>query len=422
MLTYQKPVSTQEFLREACSAAAFRTMPPCEFRDFFAHSLSEENPHLEQMKQLFGLPMMANLSDALFKDLVPSDRYPEVLNMLSPMFLYLTFEVISDNLMIHLGRPCKGDTTREIRRELLTIFFQAMLDRLNGQPYDVALRPLLEARELAAQLPIPALDPERLKELGHMGVSEAMLEDGVWACLIANIETAIEALDNPALFHARPILQRMFVQRYECSIQQLEDPELPLGFQIEMGQDLILVGPTLLYAAVAVSHVIPNYSRFLSILPTVEESLRQAARLVRLSNDLGNAVLKPAEALAHLAHLTQTATLDSFEHLLWLICNEKNHLFNRLRKDWLHGEYNIALNGWSWEDLDAHEAVNIFIYRLNYAGTVYRQTSILLEQTLSWVDDHLHDRHISDLVRRFVFFHEQMYTNHYDSLDGEYAI
>ncbi|WP_062989193.1 hypothetical protein [Nocardia anaemiae] len=64
----------------------------------------------------------------------------------------------------------------------------------------------------------------------------------------------------------------------------------------------------------------------------------------------------------------------------------------------------------------------MFVDALDYYADLYRSQSETLAQRLSDLEAILSDRRIIEVTRRFVRFHQTLYSHRYDDLAGDYAI
>jgi len=91
---------------------------------------------------------------------------------------------------------------------------------------------------------------------------------------------------------------------------------------------------------------------------------------------------------------------------------------NRIWKDACLGEFNICLY-----DPSSLEAISSFGRRLALCAKAYSVHQAKLASELRRIDDGLKDDRISQIILRFVRFHERLYDSHYhDTVDGDYAV
>ncbi|HRF99365.1 MAG TPA: hypothetical protein PLZ51_29330, partial [Aggregatilineales bacterium] len=86
-----------------------------------------------------------------------------------------------------------------------------------------------------------------------------------------------------------------------------------------------------------------------------------------------------------------------------------------------HGEFNLAFNG--LEDALPHDGtLRVFLENLEYLSLVYSTTFTRMENTLKQIDRYPQYAFISTVIRRFVYFHQYIYSQPYHAQEGEYAV
>lgn len=158
----------------------------------------------------------------------------------------------------------------------------------------------------------------------------------------------------------------------------------------------------------------------------LNDTLRDAALISRLQNDLGGTLgqIPAMERVAltdmfHSYYRENAATIHSLADVL-MAFNDKYHLLTRIRKDLDYDEYTVALYG-LLEMPDVPAAIQSLDGRLAYYSTLYTQCAASLRQRVDVMAEYLGDRRTSELIMRFVKFHEYLYQQPYQAALGIYA-
>jgi hypothetical protein len=257
----------------------------------------------------------------------------------------------------------------------------------------------------------------------------ADLEFNLWPRLVANIETCLEVTRQVAGFKVGPMVLQGLTNRYAAVNTLLDEPASALPRLVHIGVDTILVEPTLAYYVGVFAEDILGLDHFDSVVDEglLPEALYYAALMVRFLNDLGPVLLAQTECerSTFMYMLTQpySTSRNPNQSLLDVLENAADGLrpyLTRIRKDILHGEFNISLYGIA--QLPPGQAIPVFEQRLTYLAQLYTQAEARLTELLDQITDRLGDSTTSHLIMRFVRFHEQIYRHEYDEPVGEYTV
>lgn len=408
-------------------------MPASAYRDFFDWALSSRNPQLSTYLQVMGITQLCKMTTRLVDGLIDDAQWPQFIPYCVAMNVYQIYEIVSDNLAIGLARKRADDTMSSQRHTLLYNFNLAMMKRLRGAPdnaeallkdfalltdcisgFDQSLNP-----DLHVGFARSYINETEASNLGH-------LEYSVWDVLVANIESAVDLAnfwsDNPV----GDIFLDTLVKRYWGVNQLLAGIPLTLPQLADVGTYTILVAPTLAYYVGALSTIAGFNDRLQTLVDDglVRSALLNTALLVRLLNDLGTWIARSSDderedlleklRLSYQAH--PGVTIDEL-----LINYNETPTLTRIHKDITHGEFNVGLHGLTNIKSTA-AALGIFRNNIAYFANRYQNSYQQLKRELDIITQRLGNTHISEMLMRFVKFHEALYSNAYTESDGEYAI
>ncbi len=415
--------------------SASEDVPDGLYRDFLIWSLSRENPKRSAFLQLMGIPQLIRLSCALLDGMLDSQQIEQTLRVIAPLNIYLSYEVVSDNLSIGLGSPLKGDPTRAIRRAVLETFNAAMVERLKGSPTPArtSLAPMFsDARQISCFR--QSLSPDKYRALVQAylehrpGSSLGELEHSIWPQLVANVEACARASRAAALLRVGAMVKWGLINRYRAVGFLLEDGDTILSRRILNGADAILVVPVLAHYVGVVAEIVHPAEGVAEVVQdgSLGELLFTAAVLTRLLNDVGTTALRDADARTALflalrqQCAASNASKRSFSALLLDNVQRFGAVLTRLDKDLSNGEFNVALSGLT--ERPAVAALCSFEERIQHFASLYTQSYDYFEQCSARVEKQLSDHRVVRIIRRLVQFHEQLYSHSYTSSEGEYAI
>ncbi len=410
-------------------------MPRSPYQDFCLWSLSMGNPARSAWLQIWGIPQFVKLTLAMFDGILDGQHLEEILRHSVPMNVYLMYETMSDNLSIGLGGPIDGDGTRALRRGVVDRFNSAMVERLRGNPKPA--RALLDdVAKAAAQISCTqqSLNAGQYEALARAyvargaGVSLHDLEHSIWPQLVANIETCARVARHVEGYRLGSVVRWGLVNRYRAVSLLLDEPDMSMSRRAFVSTDAILVIPTLAYYVGVLTEAVCPVERLSAVVDdgTLGELLFLAALLVRLLNDLGTKLLQSTdERVAFVEALRRQcacagAEQRSFAALLRHNVDRFGSLLTRLDKDIAHGEVNVALHGLT--ERPAAAALSCFEQRLEHLALLFSQSYQRFNVLSNRVSADMGDDRASKLVRRFVQFHERLYSRSYTSPEGEYAI
>lgn len=409
-----------------------RHLPACAYQDYCLWMLRAEHAPRERWMDLMGLSQMVHLFMYLLKDVAREQDWRPLLEGVVPVNIYQMYEVVSDNLAIGLARPGAADTHHEARRRVLHAFNAAMVARLQGasEPATLglaALQPDAAHVSLFAQ----SLNPAKHRELAelylaqHPHVLPSALENAVWPCLVANIESCAALASLSAGSPVASLVRQGLIARYQGVNALLEEPDMPFERRVRIGADTILVVPmTGWYVGVLAELHQEPHIQALCQEGLLLEVLEDSALLLRLLNDLGTTLLVRPESerrsmlqpLREAASRHPTAPLDA----LLREVGPTSPVLSRILKDVEHGEFNVCLHGLM--DAPASRSLEPFESRLADSARLYGQHRQRWEVNLGRLRERLTQDAIPHIIHRFVTFHEKLYTHRYSEQLGEYAV
>jgi hypothetical protein len=403
---------------------------------FCAWCLKEQNPQRKIFLQVLGIHQLVNLTQKLFEGLLTDPEWDSLMPYCATMNAYLTCEAVSDNLAIGLARPKAKDTKASQRREVVTAFNQATVERLQGN-HPSAHELLSPVESLTRQISMlqSSLSPDKLLYLATTAVKEQKvwslrdLNASLQAVLVANAETCTEVSEAIEGLPGDELVRQGLIDRYESVNRLLVNEKLSREERVHVGTHAILVAPTIGYYVTVLAEKVRPLPGFAALVAdgTLETVLYDAALLVRLLNDIGTPILKMGQndrqqLIAKLHHCSQqnfTAPHTLFDVLAKF--SETCLELTRIRKDTLFGEYNLALDLLPAE-ATVEAALPVFEENLGYYSELYQRHSERLEKTVARMTEQLQDDLISQVILNFVRFHEVLYSNAFGSKAGEYAI
>jgi len=394
---------------------AQRFVPHGSYRHFFRWALGNTNPNRDMWLQLTGLKQLIKMTSELLQGVVVGNDWQAIMMYSLPINAYLTYEVTSDNLAL-------GITHRNAHamRDYMVRFNQVMIDRLAGKIDDAHAE--LSKASYGATISTfkQSLSPEKHHAMAlayikaHPQTTLADLEFNPLPLLVANIETAHQLYSDMGSMAGGSIVRDGLMARYQAVNTLILSPNLTLEERINLSRDTILVVPTIGYYIAIIAECIQKHGDFKSFLDDglVLSALQDGALLVRLLNDLGTLVKQsPEEHRRVIDSLKCNAgEFDTFREFI-----SQPHAgahITRLQKDAIHGEFNLAFNG--LEDALPHDGtLRVFLENLEYLSLVYSTTFTRMENTLKQIDRYPQYAFISTVIRRFVYFHQYIYSQPY---------
>ena len=406
-------------------------MPECAYREFCLWALGAEEPVREGFLKLLGVPQLVQLTVSLLGGTVAEQDWGRLIGATVPMSVYLTYEVISDNLAIGLAAPAPPTEEVAVRRKVLLAFNEAMVQRIQGNPLP-AYALLAPVRSIAEQVSSfeQSLSPGKHRSLAkqflaqHGHVSMHGLEHSLWPGLLANIESCAALARSLGGSQIALGVREGLANRYRGVTRLLESPFMPLSRRLEIGVDTILVEPVLGYSAGLLGDI-HQPEAFPEVIAdgSLAEALYTAAFLVRLLNDVGTTLLSQSEGERELLIETlrkEARGAPSFSRLLLDSAERFGPMMTRLQKDLEHGEFNLCIP--SAVNLPAAQCLPLFVDRLTQVSALYARGKLRLRELLDGLSERLDQGAISQVIGRFVSFHERLYTHHYSDSRGEYAV
>jgi hypothetical protein len=420
---------------ESIRSSLLRHMPDSPQRDYYLWGISRQNPYQDDFMQMIGVKQLINLSTHMIGDLIAQEDRQTVAQYCGRINAYFMYEIVSDNLANGLSSLCVIDDNAAVRRDILRVFNNVMVERLTGQHNNTAeLLQRIEGftREIScfAQSMTPRKHQACINEYlsRHKDVTQAEIEFGVWPILVANIESCHELAEYMSRFQVGPLLMQGFIDRYRGVSQTLDVGHgLPLNELVRMGTHTVSVIPVLAYFAGVLTEIIQTESRLHSVIQdgTLADSLTTAAVIVRQTNDLGMLLTLSQQERRHLMdHLWEhynanAAHIQSADHVL-MGASDEYTMLTRLQKDILHGEFNICLHNLAYANT-VDDALSLLENNIASLSESYYQSQTHLHDLLASLDRRLNTRTLSNLIAGFVRFHEMIYAEPYNSSIGEYV-
>jgi hypothetical protein len=411
-------------------------MPGSIYSKFCAWCLSERNPQRKVLIQVLGISQLVNLTAKLFEGLLSDQEWEALLPYCATMNAYLTCEAVSDNVAIGLARPKPKDVKAEARRQVVSAFNTATVERLKGTPGPARamLAPVEEVTRTISMFK-SSLSPEKLLYLAVSSLKEkpswsmADLNASLQAVLVANAETCQEVAQAIDTLPGSAIVRQGLMDRYDSVNDLLANKEMSREERVRVGAHAILVSPTIGYYVTVLADKIRPQTGFADLVEdgTLETALYDAALLVRLLNDLGTPILtmtgtERKQLVGQLEECWQTQFTSA--HTLFEVLAKFSETCNdltRIRKDTLFGEYNLALDLLPPES-QMETTLAVFEENLGYYSELYGKHWQRLKQNTDRITEYLQDDLVSQVILRFVKFHEMLYSNAFDSAKGEYAV
>jgi hypothetical protein len=411
-------------------------MPACRYRDFSLWALSAQNPHRRSWLDVIGIRQTNCLTVEMLDGIVEDRHWPPLARYTVPLNVYLSYEVVSDNLAIGLANQSLSDKTYAARRDLIQGFNHSMIQRLGGD-HEPAARRLQPLQRLATEISgfEQSLQPNHYRTVAREYVNQRPgcslddLEYAVWPILVANIEAGNELVRSVSGFHVGSLVQQGLVSRYRAVNGLLEDNVI-LPRRAHVGADAVLAMPVLAYYAGVLGETIWRRGSFQGLVAdgTLSEALFSAAILVRLVNDLGTGLVTQTDeqrskfVAALKSHYWQHhPSARTLAELLLKPEDEFRPLLTRIRKDLLNGEFNVCLYGFS-DTLPVSYALVAFEQRLAYLSQLYLQCRVRFTAALEAISQRLDNGGLSLLMSRFVRFHEALYGQFADEAVDTCAI
>ncbi|MEU8005009.1 hypothetical protein AB0B66_27950 [Catellatospora sp. NPDC049111] len=430
-----------QLLAATCSALTEtirRHMPAGPYRDFTAWAYSAENPRRHEYLQSTGVIQLVTMNTRMLTGLVEEHDWPAMLHHAGRMNAYQVFEVVSDDLAIGLGHPVL-DAAQTRRLDLIGALNRAMLQALApGRNTPAMLLLSGPARDAARHASGFEQSLVKSKRAGmaedyarHVGADAPLLQDveyGLWAALVANVESCRDLVDGIDGTPTASLVRQGLADRYRAVERTLRAEHLSRLDLAALGGQSILVLPTLAYFVCVLNDLLAPVAVHRAVLAdgTLSDVLSDAALLVRLQNDLGTRLLRmpPVQQHALINRVARTCDADgrdTAEAALDQLATDPDTAFNRLQKDIVNGEANVAL--WHARRApDATSALTALADSLTYHAGLYGLHSARLAAGLAALDARLPDRRATTLIDRFVRFHEHMYSHAHTNPLGEYAI
>lgn len=371
-------------------------LPPSPHRDF-QRWLLHDPECADRWLQVSALRTQIKLTNRLLDGLLAADETVAIADHVARYNVYLTQEVVSDNLAIGLADRSQRDVAATARAQVLTGFNAAMIGRLRGRGADEVQRELWRLEPAAAGISLfeqslAAAEYRSLAArylLANPAVRAADIEFGVATALAANIESCWAVVDTVAGLAVAELVTDGLVARYSAVGRLFEEHPSDPKQLICLGTSSILVIPTLAFFVGVLAEIVTPTPEFPEAVAdgSLAGALTDAALLVRLLNDAGTRLLEQdarerdifLNTLRSLAATGGSATLgDLVAHESWA----GSSVVTRLTKDIQFGEFNVCLDG--IRALPAtSDSVDIFARRLEEVRQAYRAGRLDLRHKLA---------------------------------------
>jgi hypothetical protein len=416
--------------------ASFEThVAESPYRHFGKWALTSTGPEHDDFAQIFGIKQLTRMSALLLeRTATRKETWRAVLTPTAVINTWLTHEVISDNLGIGLGFPSSFDDEQmHVRRELI-YRFDAEIQRILELPgtrsisAEEAAIPFLQY-DGKESIFSHMLAPEKYRCLArtfavHSAESAESVENCVSAALAANILSCFDTLASMTHGKLKELTRRWITSRYMAVDKLMKTEGMTTDELIDYGACTILVAPTLGYHIDSLANANGDSKRIdtQAILP-LEQSLRSAAVLVRLLNDLGTFLLTCSSEERDIAFEQASAEfgVTRYQPLADVLVRFQSPAFTRLAKDAIFREINLALHGLGHRPASV-AVTDEFHRRIRVYAEIYTQEKSRMNVALERLQEQLRDDQYGTIIASFVGFHENLYNNHYHTNGGEYAI
>ncbi len=425
------------FLRESLTC-----FPPGPSHDYFMWGLNPENEYHKLFLEVSSMYNSAVLFSYIAESVIDNEFWPAYTHGISYWAGNGTIEPYTDNMAFHY--LTNEQTNPSLYKKQVTImsqFYETTIAKIDGN--ETASSELLASiRDDFVDFPFyqlhvnPTRSTRLLNEFIAMSGTEQSIdklnEDG-WAVCVANIDLvnrALALLDDHFLL---PYLRERYRLRYEGQKILLQGTATTQEALLKARAPEIMVSYTLgyIFAATAVSYNLNTQLKDAHQSGLLHAILEATDILIRIMNDLGplaSASAKTTEAifdsLSTYQQQNKMTTLAAlFEN--WSEDTEILPFFTiRLKKDLTMGEDNIARD-YRKNKLDnccTQQQLTFMQNSIVYYAKVYQEVKRQFEVDLATLTTTLGSPIYAQLAYRFVNFHEQIYGNNYQGLDGEYAV
>lgn len=422
----------------AYQASVLWDMPICSYRDFCLWALEPENPYRATFVQITGIRQLARLTTTLLDGLTQDEHdWQHVLAASMTMNAWQIHEVVSDNLAIHLAHtPEQSHSSMTGRHRLLSVFNTLVIEQLTGSARSASelgalVRPLSQTVSLFEHSLVPQCHHLLASAYVHEHDSCTLneLEYAAWVPLAANVTACAAVVRAIGMVELEDLMRDSVVRRYQGVNKLLIQSRLTLPELLDTSTHTILVIPTLTYYIAALATTMPCKAALATLIDdgTLGAALYSVALLVRLLNDLGSGLLamspQQRRTLLQRLILRLAANQETPQTLVQFLASlgARFSVMNRIHKDATLAEVNISFYGIG--HLEATTAsLEHFVQNLALCTETYTMHRERLRGSLEKISARLHDPRISQLLDRFVSFHEQLYSQPYNTAVGEYAI
>jgi hypothetical protein len=414
--------------------ASLDYMPPCAYQDYCRWVLGHPNL-AEEWIQLVGMTGLIRLTLGLLDGLLTEDEFDALIPYTAPINVFSMYEVLSDNLAIGLAYRSEGDASYDLRRQITYELNHAIIARLRGAGREgawagLAQQPAVDAVSLFDQ----SLDAGKHRAIAaafiaqHPEIDPQVIEYSLYPNLAANVEACYEVVKTLQGYVTQSWIEKGFVRRYAGLNRLLDDTPISPSYLLHIGANTIMVRPLLgYYIAVIAEEIrfIHNYDEVVEngLLMT---ALEDAAMIARLLNDLGPCLLEQTDTehrhfVNDLYEAQAKKDFSSFHELILYVAERSDASLTRLKKDAKFGEFNLCLYAADRTPL-VTDAIGVFCEQLHALSQLYHERWYSLRESLDIIDFETRSTLISEIILRFIGFHEQMYSTPSDTAGGEYAV
>jgi hypothetical protein len=413
-------------------ALSLAWMPTGASRDYWTWALdTAAEAQRQEWLQVSGLSAIVRLYE-MFARFLSDDEQNRLAPLATPIIVQQTYEIISDNLAIGLADALGNDRATTAKRRVLAVYNQVMIDKLNGAAAPVALL-MAPARAAASELSAFAHNhnPAKTKALASAFAADAdrqaALEHDLWPALVASCEATLALSQRLSGTPVGAMVSQGLLARYAGVSTLIAGGAFDLAKRLSIGADTILVRPTLAFFSGMIAQEIRPMRHWSTVVgdETVHRALSDSAVLVRLLNDVGTELLTTGEdtltpQLTRLRSATPRDEITTLRALFGQCLETLGPAFNRIRKDVVLGEFNVALD--EHAPRAASACVAEFIANIGELRRIFAERSRSLSSGLEVLSDRLGDPLLSNIINAFVQFHAQLYRHHFDDARGEFAV
>lgn len=431
-------VNNSAFLRES-----HEHFPSGLSHDYFMWGINPENEYRNLFLEVSSMYNIAVFLAFIAESVLDNEHWEAYKNGIAQWARNAAAEAYTDNMAFHYHTNKKDNPSfYEKQYKIMSQFYEASIAKIDGVKTTASelLKPI---RKDFTGFPFYQLhvNPNRstrlmeqfLLESGTNYTIDNLNEDG-WSLCVANINFVEQALNDLDNHYLLPYLRDRYRLRHEGQKVLLNGLAITREDILDARAPEIMVSYTLAYFIAATSTAYkldrPLEAAYQNNL--LQPVLNAADVLVRITNDLGpiaSASPKTIEAIFdsllsyHHKNITTTQTMTTLLEE-WSDNTEILPFFAiRLKKDLTMGEDNIARDYRTMHgSYTIYEQLAFMRESIIHYAQVYQSIRENFDADLTHLTKALGSPIYSQLAKRFVIFHEQIYGNNYKGLSGDYAV